>query len=74
MDNNTPAACCPHCQGTDFYVTESITYKASTDEDDGNIINCWHKTCEIEAIICRSCGEDITEDLTDDENIQFNFD
>ncbi len=74
MNNDQPAAVCPHCQSTDFYVTESITYKASTDEDDGNIINCWNKTCEIESIVCRNCDEDITCCFIYDENIQFNFD
>ena len=58
---------CKKCKCTDFFITESLTWNASSDEEGG--LFAPNKGNEIESIICRECGEE----LQDIENININF-
>lgn len=64
---------CPHCGSQDFYVHEFEYYKASTDEDEPDTINCYHKSSGINLIECAKCEKEITDDLINDPLIKFNF-
>lgn len=63
---------CPHCNSTSFTITEQLVWNGEVDEDEKNIINCFHKTGEIDEIICKKCEENITE-LINTDNTTFSF-
>ena len=63
---------CPHCNSTSFTITEQLVWNGEVDEDERNIVNCFHKTGEIDEIICKKCEENITEVINTD-NTTFNF-
>jgi len=55
---------CSKCDSINFMITESLTWKASVDDD--NQINAYNKGNEIESITCVDCNEDLTELLIDE--------
>lgn len=63
---------CPHCGSKDFYVHEFECSKAHVDENNPNIINCYHKSSGIDLIECVECEADITE-LSLNPDFKFNF-
>lgn len=62
---------CPHCGSTSFTITEQLVWKGEVDEDNSNMINCYHKTSGIQEITCNKCKKDITE--LDNDKVTFNF-
>jgi len=63
---------CPKCGSEKFFVHEFTYYKAFTDEEEKNVINCYNKGNGIDLIECADCGADITE-LDATTGIEFNF-
>lgn len=72
MANKKEECKCPHCGSKDFFVHEFECFKASVDEHDNSIINCYHKSTGIDLVECASCKADITE-LSVNTNFTFNF-
>lgn len=66
-------AICPHCQGTNFFVFEIHTHKATQNEENPTQIDCQSiRNTEVTGILCTDCEEMITEHF-DLDQIEFNF-
>lgn len=67
---NTTPKNCPHCGHNDFFILESLGWKAFVDET--GAVQAHISTNEIEDIICRKCNAELSPVFFGESEINFN--